>query len=258
MKELYEIHDKILLRGIDVDPERRINFSRDVFEDLDAKLPADLRPEIDALQTAINASLPEDFDYFAFVGSEIPPEFDLLSDQTPVSDPDKSPFDSEQSLIPQLKALDWDALRAEAEESDEELAELDELVRLLDRPQRTTKQIQKDFREDCKDFIKDKRRDDTKIFVLWTNEQGLLINEFADGDKLREALPSLVYKGSEVIAIVAFGRPLPVERIDVLIGEARKKFFADFEQTAHELDSPPENSDSEESSGPDEGKSSPE
>lgn len=227
MKELFAIHDKILAQGIEVDPDERINFSRDEIGDEDDLLTTDLRADLTAVQQRINASLPDDFDYFAFVGSEERPTFNLLLVDHPAAFIKLPEFEGERSLIPQLESLEWDALRAEGLESQKRLDAMMRVVDVCTATPRSSKQVQKEFREESKDFVKEKRRDAGQIHVLWWDRlEGLMEIEYPNGEELRKVLPGLLYEGGEVITIVAFGKPLAADRLDALLGEARAKFDA--------------------------------
>ena len=101
------------------------------------------------------------------------------------------------------------------------------MATLLDRvmsPLPSAKGLQKDFREPMRDFVKEKRRDFTKVHVLyWNEEDGLMEVEFADGPAFQEQLQGMVADGCGLIAVVAGGKPLPAERIDALKADAQRR-----------------------------------
>ena len=103
---------------------------------------------------------------------------------------------------------------------------MDGILYLTDQmagPLRSTKSLQRDFRETAREFIKEKRADAARIHLMyWDEEKKMMEVDFADGEALRTALPSFVARGAEVITIMARGEPLPIERIDALMAHAQK------------------------------------
>lgn len=224
MKELYDLHEKILARGIKPGSEQMIIFSIGDIDDEDELLPDDLIAEVEAIQAQFEAVLPADFDFEAIVGSGTGPSLNLLVNEIPVGVPEEEALDHGASIFPQLEKLDWERLRKQVVENAAELAGILHLADLLINPGRSAKTMQRLFREDAKDFIKQKRKDAARIHLLCWLEDDLKSRTYADGDELREKLPVVLYAGAEVITIVAGGKPLPVEKIDAITAEARKNF----------------------------------
>ena len=222
MKEILALDQRLTAQVGDSLPEEGIDFSRDGASEALETLPELLRAEIEALRQSLNGVVPEPFDYFVFLAGEEGPAFSLHLNQMPTGAPDGG-FDPERSIIDQVRELDWEALRLRAEG---QRGQMDQILQLLDqisRPLPSAKKWQRQFREEIKDFVREKRRDAGKIHVLmWDEAEGLMEGEHTDGDALRAALPGVIIQGGEVVAVVAGGKPLPVERIDALKAEAQR------------------------------------
>ncbi len=232
MKELYDLHDKILALGVEFDPEYPLNFSRDIVEDSMPPLPGDLRSELESIQQTINHHLPADFEYYAFLGADEPPSFAMEVEATPMGVLESVVFDPAQPFGPQLAALNWQALREESAASAKEISQLADLLDFTSRPPRTAKQIQREFREDAKAFIKEKRRDPTMIHALyWEARPDLLIErDYANGEELMKSLPAALYAGMELVTLVVGGKPLTLEKLDALTARARQAIGAIFDE----------------------------
>ena len=224
MKEILALDEAIRALALDSLSEEEIDFSRDVFGDGVALLPAELQTEIASLQQAINAALPDDFDYFVFVGTpDEPPLFSLHYERMPAGGSADGTFQPDRPLIEQLQEVNWEAQRAKAAEFQQNLDRIVEMNQRTSGPLRSAKTLQREFREEAREFIKEKRVDAARIHVLyWDDESGMMEAAFDDGGALRETLPGLIARGSEIVVVVAWGKPLPVERIDTLKNEAQK------------------------------------
>ena len=227
MKEILALDEKIMALPEGTLPEEGIDISRNERADAIETLPEEIRAGIDALQHALNEAVPEPFDYFVFLGGDDEASFSIHYEQMPAAGSIGGDFDAERSIVEQVRELDWEQQR---EMAVAQRGQMDEIVSMLDRLRRlesplpSAKRWQREFREDIKDFVREKRRDAGKIHALvWDGEEGLRTGEHADGDAFRAALPDVILAGGEVLAVVAFGKPLPVERIDALKAEAQQR-----------------------------------
>ena len=219
MKEIIALDEKLAALPADTLPEEGIDISRHETHDAVATLPAELRAEIEALQGALNAVVPEPFDYFVFLAGGEEPSFNIQFENMPAG----GDFDAERSIVEQVRELDWDAQRTLAVEQRDKMDEIVYLLERIARPLPSAKKWQREFREEIKDFVKKKRRDAGKIHVLlWDDAEGLMESEYADGEAFRAALPGVIVRGGELVSVVAGGKPLPVERIDALKAAAQK------------------------------------
>ena len=223
MKEIIDLHQRILALPAAQRPEEGVEFDREEADEWVDELPPEFRAEIEALQKAVNPLIPEDFDYVAYVGSEEEfAEFVLTLNATPAQRLNQK-FDPERSLLEQLPEVDWEERRQIAGENDQRLEQTLYAARRSSFPLPSAKNFQKTHREEMKDFIKEKRSDLSKIHVLyWEETDGLMENDFADAPAFRDALPLMIEDGAEIITVVVNGKPLPVERIDTLKVEAQQ------------------------------------
>ena len=177
--------------------------------------------------------MPEDFDYFAFVGGDEGPRFGLDRDGMPFGSEEEE-WDPERSIVDQLRAFDWETTRARAKES-HAMAQAMSILQRITRPIPSAKGLQRDHRETVKDFVREKRRGTGKVHVLYLHGvEGLMEVSFEDGDAFREMLPGMVGRGEDVLAIVANGKPLPVERIDSLNAQAQRTLKEQMRQQGEE------------------------
>ncbi len=227
MREIIDLHERVRARVGDAMPEEGVIFLRSEEVGNADLLPDDLRAEVDALRQQLDALVPADFDYLVCFGSpDDPPLFDLSFDEAPAGNIGGTKFDPARPVCDQLRSLDWEDQRARAREDAAHWSEIMRGIERVTTPLAPAKQFQRLFREEMKDFIKEKRRDASKIHVLYWHEvdDGLNELDFPAGDALRAALPGLVGGGAEIVTMVAGGKPLPVEKIDALKAAAIKVY----------------------------------
>ncbi len=243
MQELFDLHKKILALPEGSRPEEGINFSRAKEDQERAEtLPEELQAEVETLRQAINEVVPEDFDYYAFAGDpEEEPSFGLDLDRAPAASSHDGSLQPDRSLIEQLRTLSWDEVHAKAGEFEQSMDNLRDLTERLHEPLRPAKTLQREFRDETRDFIKEKRKDADQIHLMyWDDEHGLMEMHFATAEELREMLPSVIARRGETVTVVAWGKPLPVERIDGLMAQAqdtlRERTYAKLGEAADEAD----------------------
>ena len=220
MKEIIDLQARAVAHAPQFAEDDSIDISRDEIGGETELLSAELRGEVEALQQTLNAAVPEDFDYFVFIGGEEGPFFGLDSGRMPVGP--EGEWDPERSIIDQLRTFDWDAARERGQEG----RAMMEVISVLERMTRqlpSAKSLQRNYREGVKDFVREKRRDANKVHVLYLSEADELMEvDFESGDDFREMLPGMIGNGEDVFAIVANGKPLPVERIDALNAQGQR------------------------------------
>ena len=229
MKEIIALHEAILALELEPLFEEGVDFSRDTIGDGIELLPDELQARVEFLQGAINAALPEDFDYFAICAiPDEPASFSLDYDRMPAGGSIDGTFLPERSLIEQLREVDWEEQRAKGRGFREKMDDIIRFHNVMSGSLRSAKVLQREFREDTKEFIKEKRKDAARIHVMYQDvEERMMEAAFEHGEALREMLPSLIAAEAEVITIVAGGKPLPVERIDALMHEAQRSLRAE-------------------------------
>jgi hypothetical protein len=224
MKEIIELNDRLRRELGDCFSDGEVILGRDYAPQGLKRLPLTWREEIDGLRTRINHAVPDDFSYRLFLGADKPGFMLEYNDGPSTVSSVGHEWEPVRCLIEQLKELDWmaereraiagcqmfDEMRAEAEKSPSGLPH--------------TKQIQKTFREEMRDFIKGKREDASRVQVLmWRHDEGLREEEYDNLESFCRELPDIMTVHYLVITVVAGGKPLPVERIEELKGQAVKE-----------------------------------
>jgi hypothetical protein len=215
MKEIVELNQLLLDHAKDCLPEDGLMLNRHGGdEDLD-KIPTDLRKEIDLLREQLNRIMPDDFSYFVSLGNgEALFSVQYENGPTTMYSPAQH-WEPAQSLFPQLEAFDWDGLRGECVSQSEAFDHIAEIAKELPVMIPSTKRLQKDFRDEVKAYIKEKR-DEPDAHVLIFDGEALFDCDFESAeqfqDQLRDIMPHMVH----VVAVVANGKPIPAEKIDAM------------------------------------------
>ena len=172
MKEIIALDETILALELDFLPEDSIDFSRDEVGEGVALLPEEIQQQITSLQQAINAALPEDFDYFVFVGvPDEPPMFSLHYERMPAGGSVDGTVQPDRPLIEQLSEVNWEERREKAVKFQQTLDAVVEMNERTSGPLRSAKALQREFREEARGFIKEKRVDAARIHVLYWDEE---------------------------------------------------------------------------------------
>lgn len=223
MKEIIDLQARVLAHAPPLAEGKGLDFSRAETGGDFTPLSPELRAETDDLQRALNAAIPEDFEYYVFIGGDEGPFFGLDYERIPTGP--EGDWNREEPILDQLGSFNWEAARAGARSSG---ATMQQMVALLDRlklkPQ-PAKGLQRVYRQEVKGFVREKRRDPGKVHVLYRNQKEELMEvAFEDAEAFREMLPGMVSRGEDVFGVVAYGKPLPVERIDMLNAQAHRAF----------------------------------
>jgi hypothetical protein len=224
MKEIIELNgrlrrelgncfcDGVLMLGRDDQPEE---FKR---------LPVKFRQEIEALRRKINAAMPDDFSYMLSLGDDSA-DLHLEYDNGPQVKFGRShEWDQRRSVIDQLTEFDWETERQQAIAGTEVFDEMIAHARHAPAELPSTKEIQKAFREEMKEFITSKRRDSSNVWALmWREDESLREERFESLDSFRRDLPDLMTVRYLIIAVVSTGKSLSREEIDRFKTEALKE-----------------------------------
>ena len=236
MKEIIDLQARVLAHA-QLAEGKGLDFSREETGGDFTLLSPELRAEIDDLQRALNAAIPEDFEYFVFIGGDEGPFFGLDFERHPTGP--EGDWNPEQSILDQLGPLDWEAAREKARSGGETMQEIITLLDRMEHKPPPAKGLQRDYREEVKDFVREKRRDAGKIHVLYLSaKEELMEVAFEDGEAFRDMLPGMVGRGEDVFGVVAYGKPLPVERIDALNAQAHLTFKERFREEYDEARGP--------------------
>ena len=222
MKEIIKLNARILTQVGDHLPEDGLDIFRGEKPDELNVLPEVLRREVCAFCEELNKAIPDDFSYILSVGSHAPTLRLEYRDGANTAYSKPREWKNERSIFEQLKEIDWDADRAEAISA----SRLFDLVGPMAKKMRpmipSTKMLQKHCREEMKRFIKIARRDKSKVHVMFFQGDQGGSEEFESLETFKRRLHDMMPCGCHVIAVVANGRPLPVEEIDALKRAALK------------------------------------
>ena len=234
MKEIIDLQTRVLAHAPELAEGKGIDFSRAETGGDFTLLSPELRAEIDDLQRALNAAIPEDFDYFVFIGGDEGPFFGLEFERTPAGP--EGDWNPEQSILDQLGPFDWEGAREKARSGGETMQNLIALLDRIEHKPPSAKGLQRDYREEVKDFVREKRRDAEKVHVLYLSAKKELMEvAFEDGEAFRDMLPGMVSRGEGVFGVVVHGKPLPVERIDALNAQAHRTFQERFREASAKI-----------------------
>jgi hypothetical protein len=202
----------VLLLGRDDQPEE---FKR---------LPVKFREEIEALRWKINAAMPNDFGYMLSLGDDSA-DLHLEYDNGPQVKFGRShEWDQRRSIIDQLTEFDWETEREQAIAGTEVFDQMIAHARHAPAELPSTKEIQKAFRQEMKEFITSKRRDSSKVWALmWREDEGLREESFENLDSFGRELPDLMTVRYLIIAVVSAGKSVSREEIDRLKTKALKE-----------------------------------
>lgn len=239
MKEIIDLQARVIAHAPSLADGTGLDFSRAETGGDFTLLSPELRAEIDELQRALNAAIPEDFEYYVFIGGDEGPFFGLEFERIPAGP--EGDWNPEEPILDQLGPFNWEAARAGAKSGGETMRNMIELLDRLKLKPQPAKGLQRVYRQEVKDFVRERRRDAGKVHVLFRNQKEELLEvAFEDGEAFREMLPGMVSRGEDVFGVVAYGKPLPVERIDALNTQAHRTFQERMREGAAKTASQPE------------------
>lgn len=224
MKEIIELNDRLRRELGNCFPDGVLMLRRnDEPEELKG-LPVKWRGEIEALRVRINDVVPDDFSYTMFLGDDEPGFMLEYNDGPSTGSFGGNEWESGRRLVEQLKELNW---MAERERAIAGCQMFDEIrAGAENSPSRLppTKQIQKTFREEMREFVRTKRKDASKVHVLmWRDDEGMREEAYDNLESLCRELPDIMTVHYLVITVVAAGKPVSVERIEDLKKRAVKE-----------------------------------
>ena len=221
MRELIELNLNVLLElPVSIREDDLPQIHRDTGPELWPGASMMIRLRAEAVWNELLEYIPEDIYFSVYLGGE-KPEL-IVSVENGTSEDTLFPIelDEEETIASQLGSMDWEQLQ-EAETERARNAAAGKGILPIQNLLPPTKKLQQIFREDMKYWLKQKRRDSSKIHVFaWREMDEFKSGEFATLDELTEALPEIIAVELQVIAIVADGKPLPVKVIDQMKGRA--------------------------------------
>lgn len=179
-------------------------------------VPEDLKEEIRLMAERIGKAIPDDFGFTLSLGEEDGAMLSLDYDNGLMAGGFAGQeIDASRSLFEQLEGWDWDGHRAWFIQGSEFFDNIKEQAKELPAMMPSTKRVQKACREQMKEYIKEKRRDASRVHVLiWDGEEALYDEDFESLTAFQKRLIDIMPEMGHVVTVVADGKPLPVEKID--------------------------------------------
>ena len=227
MKEIIELNKKLTELLGECLPEDALVLDRcDQPEEL-IRLPIELRDEIEQLRNQINQVVPNDFEYILCLGDDSPDLLLEYGDGAQTGFFRSHEWQPDRSIIEQLNGFNWDKEREQAIAGCQKFDAMKENAKHTPSRLPSTKEIQKAFRDEMKEFVRTKRKDSSKVHVMvWRDPEGVLEMSFKDVVSFIDELIDLMPTGHLIITVVADGKPIPVEKIELL----KKKALKELEQ----------------------------
>lgn len=188
------------------------------------RLPAAFREEVDLLRAQISHLVPDDFDYILGLGDGSPFLSLTYNDgaQTQASCPQD--WNSDRSILEQLKELDWDSVRGEVIGRCQIFNKMLEVSKDAPVMLPSTKKLQKACRVELRPFLEESSKWPSEVrALLWHRGEGLSVGRFADLRMFASMLPDMMTLGRLVVVVCERGRALSVERIEQLKKQALKE-----------------------------------
>lgn len=226
MKEIIELNERLIEQLGKCFPEGGLILGRYDQPDELTALPAALREDIEKLRGEINEVVPNDFTYSLDLGNDSPGLMIEYEDGSQTGFFRGHGWQPNRSIIEQLEEFNWNAEREQALAGCQIFDAMKENAKHLPSRLPSTKELQKGFRVEMKEFLKAKRRDLRGVHVLmWRDDEGVKVESFEDQASFRRDLPDIMTVQYLVIAVVADGKPMSREGLEVL----KKKAIAELE-----------------------------
>ena len=118
--------------------------------------------------------MPEDFDYYVFLAfPDEPASFSLEHERMHAGGSEDGTFLPDLPLLEQLPEVDWEAQRAKARKTRQTMDNFLHLTDLLTGSLRSVKALQREYREETKDFIRKSARTPlVSTFCIGTTRKG--------------------------------------------------------------------------------------
>jgi hypothetical protein len=226
MKEIIELNKRLLGQLGMCLPDGGLVLGRNDQPEELAALPAALREEIEKLRREINEVVPNDFTYSLDLGNDSPGLMIEYEDGSQTGFFRGHDWRSDRSIIEQLREFNWDAERVQALAGCQIFDGMKDNAKHLPSRLPWTKELQKAFRVEMKEFLKAKRKDLRGVYVLmWRDDEGMKVESFEDQASFCRELPDIMTVQYLVIAVVADGKPMSREGLEIL----KKKAITELE-----------------------------
>jgi hypothetical protein len=183
-----------------------------------------LQAEIEAFRGKVNEVVPNDFNWTVSLSDDSPDFRIEYNDGPQTGFFHGHEWQSGRCIIEQLKEFDWEGERHEAISACQMFDDIRATAEHSPEGLPPTKEIQKAFRDEMKEFVKTKRNDASQVHVmLFRDDEGIKEETYDDMKSLCQELPDIMTVHYLVVTVVADGKPLPVERIESLKKHALKE-----------------------------------
>ena len=217
MKEIIELNEKLIKQLGKCFSEGELVLRRNDQPEELTRLPSALREDIEKLRREINEVVPNDFTYSFDLGNDCPNLMIEYEDGSQTGFFRGHDWQPNRSIIEQLKEFDWEAERRQALAGCQIFDAMKEDAKHLPSRLPSTKELQKAFRVEMKEFLKSKRKDLHGVHVLmWRDEEGVHEETFENMERFCRDLPDIMTVRLLVIAVVVNGKPLSRDGIEML------------------------------------------
>ena len=224
MKEIIELNKRLRRDAENRLPGDGLMLGREDTPDELGSIPAELGKEINDLRKALNGVIPDDFGYLLCLGDGEPALMLQYGNGSMTGACRGRHWKEAVSIFEQLRDLDWDDERKWAIQGTETFDVIAAMAKELPVMIPLTKALQKEFFDPVKAYIKEKRRDASRVYaLLWDGEESLFDEDFGDVKAFERELPDIMTHMLYVLTVVAEGKPMPAEKIDRLKKEALHK-----------------------------------
>jgi hypothetical protein len=181
MKEIIELNNRLVGQVGKCSSEDVLMLGRDSQPGELERLPVGIQAEIEVFRGKVNEVVPNDFDWALFLGDDSP-DFTIEYNDGPLTGFFRGhDWESERCIIEQLKGFDWEAERQQAISGCQVFDDLRANAEHWPSRLPPTKEIQKRFRDEMKEFVQTKRKDASRVHVmLWRDDEGVKDETYED------------------------------------------------------------------------------
>ena len=227
MKEIIELNERIQHEAPQAVPKEfgflLVTSEPGGEEELGA-LPPSIRRDLDELCEKLKRAMPDDFGFQISFEAHDPYLMVVYRDGAQTEGNCPLEWDPKRSIFEQLDAVNWNEQRAGVLARCQSFDVMKERAKDVKPRLPCTKEIQKAFRDEMREFVKTKRKDALRVHaMLFREDEGVKEETFEDMNSFCRELPNIMTVQDLVVTVVADGKPLPVERIESLKKQALKE-----------------------------------
>ena len=223
MREIIELNNRLVGELGKCSSDGVLTLGRDSQSEELKRVPVALQAEIEAFRGKVNEVVPNDFNWTVFLGDDSPYFMIEYNDGPQTGFFRGHEWQLGRCMIEQLKDFDWEGERHEAISGCQIFDDIRANAEHSPSRLPPTKAIQKEFRDEMKEFVTAKRKDASKVHVmLLRDDEGIKEGTYDDMKSFCRELPEIMTVHYLVVTVVADGKPLPVERIESFKKQALK------------------------------------